>query len=277
MQKKIILSICLISMILLIGCKSDKAYNEAMELGNEALKNGKYEVAIEEFEKALEEKQDDEAATALYNQSEKYIKALESYEKNELDQALDTLDEVIKYENGSDILVKEAQYLKKQVEKDKELADKINKLIKSSEDYFSSKSYSRAIEDIDEALELIKDNESYSSQKEALTSLKLDCEAAIEKIAQEAEEKRKQEEQRKKEEAKKQESTSNKAGISKDKAVSILKNYFISQIGYAPNTIEVYEEIGNKYHMTADNYDEDGMRESFGWWYVDKSTGKVSK
>ncbi len=29
--------------------------------------------------------------------------------------------------------------------------------------------------------------------------------------------------------------------------------------------------------MTADNYDENDMRESFGWWYVDKSTGEVSR
>ena len=29
--------------------------------------------------------------------------------------------------------------------------------------------------------------------------------------------------------------------------------------------------------MTVDNYNDNGMRETFGWWYVDKSTGKVSR
>ena len=65
--------------------------------------------------------------------------------------------------------------------------------------------------------------------------------------------------------------------MSESNAVQILKNYFIKEIGYAPNTIEVYEVIGNRYHMSADNYDENDMRESFGWWYVDKSTGEVSR
>lgn len=275
-MKKKLISICIISMFLLVGCKSDAAYNEALELGNEALKNGKYEVAITEFEKALEEKKDDEVATALYNQSEKYVKALENYEKQEFEKTLELLDEVINYENGSEVLVNEAKTLKTQVEEDKKLNDKIDKLTKSSEDYFSNKNYSKAIKDIDEALELIKDNESYASQKETLTNLKSDCEDAIEKIAKEAEEKRKQEEA-KKQESKKQESTSSNSGVSESKAVQILKNYFIKEIGYAPNTIEVYEVIGNRYHMTADNYDENDMRESFGWWYVDKFTGEVSR
>lgn len=275
-MKKKLISICIISMLLLVGCKSDAAYNEALELGNEALKNGKYEVALTEFEKALEEKKDDEVATALYNQSEKYVKALENYEKQEFEQTLELLDEVINYENGSDVLVNEAKTLKTQVEEDKKLNDKIDKLTKSSEDYFLNKNYSKAIKDIDEALELIEDNESYASQKETLTNLKSDCEVAIEKIAKEAEEKRRQEEA-KKQESKKKESTSSNSGVSESNAVQILKNYFIKEIGYAPNTIEVYEVIGNRYHMSADNYDENDMRESFGWWYVDKSTGEVSR
>ena len=268
-MKKKLISICIISMLLLVGCKSDAAYNEA-------LKNGKYEVALTEFEKALEEKKDDEVATALYNQSEKYVKALENYEKQEFEQTLELLDEVINYENGSDVLVNEAKTLKTQVEEDKKLNDKIDKLTKSSEDYFLNKNYSKAIKDIDEALELIEDNESYASQKETLTNLKSDCEVAIEKIAKEAEEKRRQEEA-KKQESKKKESTSSNSGVSESNAVQILKNYFIKEIGYAPNTIEVYEVIGNRYHMSADNYDENDMRESFGWWYVDKSTGEVSR
>lgn len=233
-------------------------------------------MALTEFEKALEEKKDDEVATALYNQSEKYVKALENYEKQEFEQTLELLDEVINYENGSDVLVNEAKTLKTQVEEDKKLNDKIDKLTKSSEDYFSNKNYSKAIKDIDEALELIEDNESYASQKETLTNLKSDCEVAIEKIAKEAEEKRRQEEA-KKQESKKKESTSSNSGVSESNAVQILKNYFIKEIGYAPNTIEVYEVIGNRYHMSADNYDENDMRESFGWWYVDKSTGEVSR
>lgn len=272
-MKKKLISVCILSMLLLVGCKSDAAYNEAIELGNEALKNKKYEDAITEFEKALEEKKDDKVATDLYNQSEKYVKALESHEKREFDQSLKLLEEVINYENGSDILVQEAKTLKGQVEKDKELNEKIDKLTKSSQDYFSNKNYSKAIKDIDKALELIKDNKSYDSQKETLTNIKEDCEDAIEKIAKIA----KEEEKRIQEEAKNKEESSNKADISEDIAKKILKNYFIKEIGYAPNTIEVYEVIGNRYHMTADNYDDNGMRETFGWWYVDKSTGEVSR
>lgn len=272
-KTKKIISIFAISMFLLVGCKSDAAYKEAMELGNEALKNGKYEVALTEFEKALEEKKDDEIASSLYNQIEKYIKALEYDEKNKFDESLELLEEVINYENGSEVLVNEAKNLKIQVQKAKELDEKVNKLTKSSQEYFSNKKYSKAIEDIEKALELIKDNEFYDSQRESLTDLKSNCEEAIEKIAKE----QKQREEEKVKEAKKQQTSSNKSGISQEKAVEILSNYFKKEIGYAPNTIEVYEVIGNRYHMTADNYDENDMRESFGWWYVDKSTGEVSR
>ncbi|MCC3866788.1 hypothetical protein [Terrisporobacter mayombei] len=269
-MKKKLISVCILSMFLLVGCKSDAAYNEAIELGNEALKNKKYEDAITEFEKALEEKKDDKVATDLYNQSEKYVKALKSLEEREFDQSLELLDEVINYENGSDILIQEAKTLKEQVKKDKELNEKIDKLTKSSQDYFSNKNYSKAIKDIDKALELIKDNKSYDSQKETLTNIKEDCEDAIAKMV-------KEEEKRIQEVVKKKEKSLNSAGISEDKAKKILANYFRKEIGHAPNTIEVYEVIGNRYHMTADNYDDNGMRETYGWWYVDKSTGEVSR
>lgn len=268
-MKKKLISVCILSMLLLVGCKSDAAYNKAIELGNEALKNKKYEDAITEFEKALEEKKDDKVATDLYNQSEKYVKALKSYEKREFDQSLELLDGVINYENGSDILVQEAKTLKEQVKEDKELNEKIDKLTKSSQNYFSNKNYSKAIKDIDKALQLIKDNKSYDSQKETLTNIKEDCEDAIEKIAKIAKEEEKRIQEKEK--------SLNSAGISEDKAKKILKNYFIKEIGHAPNTIEVYEVIGNRYHLTADNYDDNGMRETYGWWYVDKSTGEVSR
>lgn len=272
-MKKKLIWVCILSMLLLVGCKSDAAYNKVIESGNEALKNKKYEDAITEFEKALEEKKDDKVATDLYNQSEQYVKALKSYEKREFDKSLELLDEVINFENGSDILVQEAKTLKSQVEKDKELNEKIDKLTKSSQDYFSNKNYSKAIKDIDKALQLIEDNKSYDSQKETLTNIKEDCENTIEKIAKMA----KEEEKRIQEEIKKKEKSLNSTGISEDKAKKILANYFIKKIGHAPNTIEVYEVIGNRYHMTADNYDDNGMRETYGWWYVDKSTGEVSR
>lgn len=268
MNKKLI-TVFIISTLLLVGCKSDVAYNEAIEFGNEALKNEEYEVALYEFEKALEEKKDDEIATALYNQSEKYIKALENYNKNKLDQTLEILEEVIKYENGSDSLNNKAKTLKTQVEKDKELNEKIDKLTKSSKDYYYNKEYSKSLEYIDKALDLINDNKAYNSQKETLIKLKKECEVTIEKIAQD-EEKRKQEEDKKQE-------NYNKSSVSEHEAIEILKSYFIKEIGYAPNTIEAYEVIGNRYHISADNYDENGMRESFGWWYVDKLTGEVSR
>lgn len=37
-MKKKLIWVCILSMLLLVGCKSDAAYNKAIELGNEALK-----------------------------------------------------------------------------------------------------------------------------------------------------------------------------------------------------------------------------------------------
>ncbi|MCC3866058.1 hypothetical protein K0040_17520 [Terrisporobacter petrolearius] len=221
-MKKKLIWVCILSMLLLVGCKSDAAYNKVIESGNEALKNKKYEDAITEFEKALEEKKNDKVATDLYNQSEQYVKALKSYEKSDFGQSLQFLDEVINFENGSDILVQEAKTLKEKAEKDKELNEKIDKLTKSSQDYFSNKNYSKAIKDIDKALHLIKGNKSYDSKKETLTNIKEDYENAIEKIAKMA----KEEEKRIQEEAKKKEKSLNSTGISEDKAKKILANYF---------------------------------------------------
>ena len=270
-MKKFI-SVLLLCCIFLVGCKNNNIYNNAMNAGNEAIKNNQYDIALEQFKKALEECENDEKSTILYNQTNNYINALESYNDLEYDESLSFINIIVNESEGSQDLINRANTLKKKVKNDKTLDYNLKQLTGLAQNYFASGNYDKAIESINSALTLIDNNKIYNIQKEALYNLKSNCESAITNMNKQQEEKSKNELANKE----KINSNSTKTPISESKAIQVVENYIKQNVGYVPNSVNVFEVVNDKYHILADNYDEKtGIKETFGLYYVDMYTGEL--
>lgn len=270
-MKKVI-SIILICSIFLVGCKDNRKYEESINAGKESIENSKYETALEHFKNALEEKENNEEAIYLYEQTNNYIKALKYYNNRQFEDSIKILEGLINKDDGSEVLINHARTLKENIESEKKLDDSIEQLNISAQNYFKSGNYEKAIEEINSGLELINNNPHYETQKDSLNNLKSSCNTAINQIN-----KAKEEEKARLEATRKEEAAKNQA-VSEDQAIKIVENYIKNNVGYVPNSVEVFETIDGKYHILADHYDEDtGTRGTFGWYFVEISTGKIVK
>ena len=94
MIKKVLISIVLF--IILVGCSNDDAYNNAIEKGLDYIAIEEYKKAESAFELALDEKKDDEKATALLEQIGYYQELLHAIEDKEWDIVDEKANEIIK-------------------------------------------------------------------------------------------------------------------------------------------------------------------------------------
>lgn len=269
---KRILTIILLCSSFLVGCNSDKDFNNAIEMGNDSLLNNNYESALEYFSLALEEKNDDELANTLHSQTKFFIKGLDYFENSNYDDALDAFIKVTTYSNGSELLLNKAKENIEEIQKHKELKDSIDENITLAKNYYSNKEYEQSLESIKSAIDLIGNNDTYKSEKEYLIELEETCKKSIEQIKLQEEERKKQEIEKANEQA-----NNSSNNISESQAIKILEKYLSNQIGYIPNSIEVYETINGKYHLNVNHYDENDIRCTFGWFWVDMKTGNVSR
>lgn len=189
----------LVALLLFVaaGC-SNKAYDEAMQKGIDALENEKYEEAVEFFEQALAEKKDDEQAEAYLKQTKEFINANKKFEEGKLEEAVDALKRVIEMEGGSDTLVERAKKLQEQ-------ADELNeKLVAYEEAYeqakaqFDNEKYKESIQILDKQLQEDLSHPVFASIKQKVEAL-LETAKENEQKRAEEEKRRKEEEQAKKE------------------------------------------------------------------------------
>lgn len=123
MIKKVLISIVLF--IILVGCSNDDAYNNAIEKGLDYIAIEEYKKAESAFELALDEKKDDEKATALLEQIGYYQELLHAIEDKEWDIVDEKANEIIKIKGGSSALIskaKDAIELSNEVQEDDKLA-----------------------------------------------------------------------------------------------------------------------------------------------------------
>lgn len=98
----------LLIMTLLVTACTNKEYEEAMEKGESAVMEEEYKEATIYFEKALEEKEDDETANTYLEQTETFMSATEAFEDN-LKESKELYSEVIDKEDGLTELVDRAK------------------------------------------------------------------------------------------------------------------------------------------------------------------------
>lgn len=169
----------ILSTIFISGCNNNSIYEQSMNAGKLALSNSEYDLAIEEFQNALSERNYDADASIFKEQTEKYVKAMKYYHNLKYDESLKLLDSVINMINGSSDLIKQAKTMREVVLSDSKLDYNINLHINLAQNYFIGGNYEKSLHYINLALKYIGNNENYKVQKQALYSLKDNCYHAL--------------------------------------------------------------------------------------------------
>ena len=102
--------VLIFSLFFLVACgdASDEAYNSAIQKGLDVIASEKYEKAEAYFELALEEKPEDEKATAYLKQTKAFGIAQKAFDDNDFKNAKVEAENVSKIKGGSESLVEKA-------------------------------------------------------------------------------------------------------------------------------------------------------------------------
>lgn len=102
--------VLIFSLLFLVACSnaSEEAYNSAIQKGLDIIASEKYEKAEAYFELALEEKPEDEKATAYLKQTKAYGIAQKAFDDNDFENAKEEAENVVKIKGGSESLVEKA-------------------------------------------------------------------------------------------------------------------------------------------------------------------------
>jgi len=167
-----------------IGC-SNQAYDEAMQKGINALENEKYEEAAGFFQQALAEKKDDEQAETHLKQTKEFIAANKKFDAGKLEEAIDALKKVTEMENGSDVLVKRAEKLQKEIEQLNEKRTAYEEAYEQAKAQFDKEKYHEAIHILEKQLQEDLSHPAFESIKQKFEAL---LETAKENAQKQAEE-----------------------------------------------------------------------------------------
>lgn len=118
MKFKRLLALMMVCMLVLTGCnKSNKKYDEYMQSGEESVKQELYEDALDYFDKALEEKEDDKEASSLYKQVEQILQVQAKMKHKLYDEAIELCEKIMDSESKSSVCRDAAKKLKTECEK----------------------------------------------------------------------------------------------------------------------------------------------------------------
>ncbi len=144
--RKIIFSSILLTIITLVGCSNSQGYDDAMDQGMKAVDDDHLKDALEHFQKALEEKPDDNEATASIEQTELIIKSIEKLIDEETSEAISILEKTIELNDDSASTTKKANEILESVVT---MDEKLHQI----DDLKEEEKYEKTLEIIDESLE----------------------------------------------------------------------------------------------------------------------------
>ncbi|WP_455543970.1 hypothetical protein [Intestinibacter sp.] len=117
MKLRKLLALIMVCMLALTGCNNSKKYDEYMQNGEKAVKQERYEDALEYFDQALVEKEDDKEASSLYKQVEQLLQVKAKMKHKLYDEAIDLCEEIMDSDSQSSVCRDAAKSLKAECEK----------------------------------------------------------------------------------------------------------------------------------------------------------------
>lgn len=253
MKRNFIFSLFILT--ILMGCSNDETYNKAIQKGLDYLASEEFQKAEGSFESALDEKKDDQKATALLEQTIHYQAALEALDEEDLDNAKEKAGKVISIDNGSSALIKKSEEITMSVEElEKELTE-VTEEYEAASSFFDAKEYKKATEIVDNILRNDLEEMIFKSIKQKVVKLEKDIDSALdaEKKAEEDRVAKEKEEQEKAKQAKIKEENNEKAinlKLSLEKMRELAKQYVNDWNGYDNNLDEEFwddEEVWRYY------------------------------
>ena len=202
-----------IFLVFLTGCSNDEAYNNAVKKGNDYITSEEYQKAETAFELALDEKMNDEQATALLTQTVSYQELIKQFNEGNFEVAIENANEVIQIKNGSSNLVKKSEDVLEMIEVlEKTLAIETEKY-EIALSHFDANEYDKANTQIKDILTDNIEHPIFDSLNENIEKLSVDIESVLlakqkEKEAKEAKEEKERKERKEREAEKKEKAES---------------------------------------------------------------------
>ncbi|MFA8437710.1 hypothetical protein [Pueribacillus sp. YX66] len=169
-MRKFYVVIIFASLLFVIGC-SNKAYEEVMQQGYDAIENEEYIEAEACFKRALDEKKDDNKAITLLKQTQSFQLALLKFNKGNLEAANDAVVKVTEIEDGSERLVERASVLKEDIDKFKDSIKMYEETYQTAKDQFDNEKYHDTIKVIEEVLKQDLSHPAFTGVKHKFESL----------------------------------------------------------------------------------------------------------
>ncbi|HLR72863.1 MAG TPA: hypothetical protein VK073_01500 [Pseudogracilibacillus sp.] len=175
-NKGIILGLFLTSVVLLLSACGNKEYDEAMENGINSVKNEDYKEAVDFFQEALEEKEDDDEASTYLEQTELFIDGTGLMDDADLDEATSLFEEIIHTEDGLSELEDVANEKLNEIAEMKELYEETEDALDKAETENDEGNYKESLEEIHNALDADLSHNYFKELKKDLEALKEDVE-----------------------------------------------------------------------------------------------------
>ncbi|MEK3888795.1 hypothetical protein [Bacillus sp. FSL K6-3431] len=181
------ISIILGLSLALIGCsQSNEAYEQMMAKGLERIEKEEFAKAEGFFEMALEERPDDAQASILLEQTQQIQEADRELTDGNIDNASKLLGKVIKVEEGSDLLVEQAQLMREKIQA---LKSKESEYLASFEDAkkkLNEQAYDESIQTLETLLQQDLSHPLHTEMKKNVETFKGEVVIAKEKAVAEA-------------------------------------------------------------------------------------------
>src|SRR5699024_3512094 len=137
--------------LILAGC-SDAEYDEAMDNGDESIKNEEFEKATDFFEEAIEEKDEDDKASTYLKQTKSLNEGVEAMEEDDFEEATASFEDIEEFDDGLSEILDIADEKQVEIEKLETLHADMEDVFSEAEEKHDEGEYQDAIEKVEEAL-----------------------------------------------------------------------------------------------------------------------------
>lgn len=198
--KKLLALMMVCMLVFTTGCNKNKKYDEYMQSGEEAVKQEKFEDALDYFDKALEEKDDDKEATSLYKQVEQLLQVQAKMKHKLYDEAIELCEKIMDSDSQSSVCRDAAKKLKTECEKLKKeqeslsFREQIEKKIDEVKELMDEEEYMNAKVKLGYIIEELDGKSEYIDELKECNELLKTCNDKIDELSAKKEEESKKEE-----------------------------------------------------------------------------------
>ncbi|WP_071392813.1 cell division site-positioning protein MapZ family protein [Bacillus tuaregi] len=152
---KMLMIVFSVIIMVLAGCssKTDELYQDSIQKGLDAIAEDDFSKAEGLFEMALEAKEDDVTAKAYTKQVQLILEAEDFMNQNQINEAVQVLDQSIKVKEGSKVISAKAEAKKEALVQFQENEKSYNALLTEAKNLNQSGDFSQSNEKLDELLQ----------------------------------------------------------------------------------------------------------------------------